>query len=103
MTTEPIAAGPNDVTVRAALEVGIAVIAGDMAALAEVPTWEELQRFAALVAAAEREACATTVDRLISGDGICADSGVWIHDCAEAIRGRSNAGIHRAAEGRPVE
>lgn len=25
-------------------------------------------------------------DRLISGDGICADGEVWIHDCAEAIR-----------------
>jgi len=34
----------------------------------------------------ERERCAQTVERLISGDGICADDGVWIHDCVEAIR-----------------
>ena len=35
---------------------------------------------------AERERCAKVIERLISGDGICADDGVWIHDCAEAIR-----------------
>ena len=35
---------------------------------------------------AEREKCAKVIERLISGDGICADDGVWIHDCAEAIR-----------------
>ena len=32
------------------------------------------------------EACAKAVERLISGDGICADNEVWIHDCADAIR-----------------
>lgn len=32
------------------------------------------------------EHAAKVCDRLISGDGICADDGVWIHDCAEAIR-----------------
>lgn len=42
------------------------------------------------VAAAEREACAHAVERLISGDGICADDGVWIHDCADAIRERGD-------------
>ena len=47
-----------------------------------------LERFAALVAAKEREACAQTAERLISGDGICTDDGVWIHDCAAAIRAR---------------
>lgn len=57
MTTTPIAAGPNDVTVRAALDAGIAVTHGLAAAIVEVPTWEELQRFAALVAATERHAC----------------------------------------------
>ena len=57
MTEETIAAGPNDVTVRAALEAGIAVTHGLAAAMVEVPTWEELQRFAALIATAEREAC----------------------------------------------
>lgn len=41
-----------------------------------------------LLAAQQRtaEACAKAVERLISGDGLCADDGVWIHDCAEAIR-----------------
>ena len=34
----------------------------------------------------ERERCAVVCERLISGDGICADNEVWIHDCAEAIR-----------------
>ncbi len=37
---------------------------------------------------AEREECAVVCERLISGDGICADNEVWIHDCAEAIRAR---------------
>jgi len=32
------------------------------------------------------EAAARVCDRLISGDGICAADGVWIHDCAAAIR-----------------
>lgn len=41
-----------------------------------------------LLAAQQRtaEACAKAVERLIGGDGLCADDGVWIHDCAEAIR-----------------
>lgn len=39
---------------------------------------------------AEREACAVVCERLISGDGICADNEVWIHDCAEAIRARED-------------
>ena len=38
----------------------------------------------------EREECANVCERLISGDGICADDGVWIHDCADAIRARGN-------------
>jgi hypothetical protein len=57
MPDAPIAAGPNDVTVRAAIDAGIAVMVGDMAALADAPTWEELQRFADLITAAERGAC----------------------------------------------
>lgn len=32
------------------------------------------------------ERAAGVCDRLISGDGICAADGVWIHDCAAAIR-----------------
>jgi hypothetical protein len=35
---------------------------------------------------AATENAAKVCERLISGDGICADDGVWIHDCAEAIR-----------------
>lgn len=49
------------------------------------------QNAVALAVLLEREACSHTVERLISGDGICADDGVWIHDCADAIRKRSNA------------
>lgn len=32
------------------------------------------------------ERAAEACERLISGDGICAADGVWIHDCADAIR-----------------
>jgi hypothetical protein len=32
------------------------------------------------------ERAAGVCDELISGDGICAADGVWIHDCAAAIR-----------------
>lgn len=32
------------------------------------------------------ERAAEACERLISGDGICAADGVWIHDCAAAIR-----------------
>ena len=72
MSTEPIAAGPNDVTVRAALEAGIAVTHGLAAIVAEVPTWNDLQAFANLIAASEREACSTCVpsnwcDPLLTG------------------------------------
>ena len=34
----------------------------------------------------ERDQCVVALERLISGDGICADDGVWIHDCVEAIK-----------------
>ena len=63
MTEETIAAGPLDVTVRAALEAGIAVTHGLAAAIVEVPTWNDLQAFADRIATAEREACAACVPR----------------------------------------
>ena len=47
---------------------------------------EELQRFAAIIEKRTIERCAVVCERLISGDGICSDDGVWIHDCAAAIR-----------------
>jgi hypothetical protein len=46
-------------------------------------TQEEIERFAALVAAAEREACAKVCDDLWQEDKTA-------HDCREAIRARNN-------------
>lgn len=46
----------------------------------------DLEAFAKIIERKTIERCAGTVERLISGDGICADDGVWIHDCAAAIR-----------------
>ena len=47
--------------------------------------WETLERFAALVAAAEREACAKVCDELSDEDGF--ESG-YANRCAFAIRER---------------
>jgi|GEM_PF-6515856 len=47
---------------------------------------ELVEAFAKIIERKTIERCAGTVERLISGDGICADDGVWIHDCAAAIR-----------------
>lgn len=41
---------------------------------------------AAAIEAQVKKACAKVCERLIHGDGICADNEVWIHDCAAAIR-----------------
>lgn len=61
-----------------------------------------LERFAELVASAEREACAKIAETPVYGeqDDITMEAKDRV---AGAIRARSNAGIHRAAEGRPVE
>ena len=53
------------------------------------PAWE---RFAALVAAHEREACAKVCEELIT-DGVfpvTKNGEVWHYNCAAAIRARSN-------------
>jgi hypothetical protein len=56
------------------------------------PSTESLERFAALVAAAEREACAEACGDAYSGDEACGD---WPTPemCAAAIRARGNTGI----------
>ena len=51
-----------------------------------IMTFYSLNRFAAIIEKRTIERCAVVCERLISGDGICADDGVWIHDCAAAIR-----------------
>lgn len=56
-------------------------------------TYEYLERFAALVAAAEREACAKVCDAAAKkmddeGEGPTGYIG-WVTDCAAAIRARS--------------
>jgi hypothetical protein len=47
----------------------------------------DLKEFANFVREATLEEAAYTCERLISGDGLCAADGVWIYDCAAAIRG----------------
>ena len=47
--------------------------------IVNIPNLENLERFAALVAAAEREACAKVCDGWMHANG---------NDCAEAIRAR---------------
>ena len=54
-------------------------------------SWEQVQRFAALVAAAEREACAKVCEELRDEDGYEA----WNTECAAAIRERGNSETHR--------
>ena len=46
-----------------------------------VGSWEELERFAKLVAAHEREECAKLFD----------NHNIWDEECANAIRARSKA------------
>jgi hypothetical protein len=48
--------------------------------IVNIPNLENLERFAALVAAAEREACAKVCDGWMHANG---------NDCAAAIRARS--------------
>lgn len=67
-----------------------------------------LLEFARKLTIAEREQCAKTCEALeLVFECQSAQPGYWpdqiAHKCAIAIRERSNAGIHRAAEGRPVE
>jgi hypothetical protein len=47
--------------------------------------WETLERFANLVAAAEREACAALCDKISDDDGF---EGGYADNCAKAIRAR---------------
>ena len=94
MTQDEIIRSPlgRDQIIDLALEAGFDVDEGlfpfEAAEDKYIGTERTIERFAALVAAYEREACAKVCERLISGDGICADDGVWIHDCAAAIRAR---------------
>ena len=50
---------------------------------------ENLERFAALVAAAEREACAKVCDDMTTGDRVSFDWERGTSDCAHAIRARN--------------
>ena len=50
---------------------------------------ENLERFAALVAAAEREACAKVCDDMTTGDRVSFDWERGASDCAHAIRARN--------------
>ena len=67
-----------------------------LAGLAEVPvgitggnpTWEQIQKFAAMVAAAEREACAAICDERAAKSPMGSDEQCEGEDCAAAIRAR---------------
>ena len=50
---------------------------------------ENFERFAALVAAAEREACAKVCDDMTTGDRVSFDWERGTSDCAHAIRARN--------------
>ena len=66
--------------IRMAAEAGVSPV-NDQQIKFEGPMWLCLERFAALVAAAEREACAE----------VCEEWGAWnnvAQDCAAAIRAR---------------
>ena len=74
----------NDI-IRMAREADPVGEHGRLYAMAEtVP--ETLERFATLVAAAEREACAKVCEELRDEDGYAA----WNTECAAAIRARSS-------------
>ena len=45
----------------------------------------ELERLVTLAKNEARRESAKVCNRLIHGDGICADGEVWIHDCEDAI------------------
>ena len=51
--------------------------------------WENFERFAALVAAAEREACAKLCDDMTTGDRVSFDWERGASDCAHAIRAKN--------------
>ena len=52
------------------------------------PTWEQIERFVALVAAAEREACARVCDERAAFWPIGSDEQCEAEDCAYRIRTR---------------
>ena len=68
--------------IRMAREAGFEQLAPD------IEDWvcftEEIERFAALVAAAEREACA----KVCEASAYCDDGDYWKQRCAAAIRAR---------------
>ena len=68
-------------------------------------SWDELglDEIVAFAQEVEREACAKVCEDEYPHSGYHPTLRKAARQCAAAIRVRSNAGIHRAAEGRPVE
>jgi len=88
----------RDDIIRMAREAGLAPIysaCDEPGVRCAYEDWdEELERFAALVAAAEREACAKVCDAAAKkmddeGEGPTGYIS-WVYDCATAIRARGN-------------
>ena len=81
----------NEDIIRMAREAGFERIVGvykDGTRMVEVPNPELLERFAALVAATEREACAKVCEARFMGDMTRED--MEARRCAAAIRARGN-------------
>jgi hypothetical protein len=77
--------------IRMAREAGLAVNFDIRAVIVEgVHINKELERFAALVAAQEREACAGVCDERAAKASMGSDEQCEAEDCAAAIRARGN-------------
>lgn len=83
----------NDDIIRMARESGFHVAGGFVMPPHEGHITETIERFAALVADAEREACAKVCEEVKDKSGVNDDGRTWLqratkHDCAAAIRAR---------------
>lgn len=76
----------RDTVIALAREAGVQPIQEFALMGAWVTNTDAIQRFAALVAAAEREECAKVCDKRADEDGW---EGSYAHQCAAAIRSRT--------------
>ena len=70
---------------EAGLEQTVSIAPDGSSRIVSCPPIEPLERFAELVAAAEREACAALCDKIADDDGF---EGGYADYCAHAIRAR---------------
>ena len=79
----------RDEIIRMAREVGIIDFRDEEGSDYVQDVLNDLERFAALVTAAEREACAKLCDDMTTGDRASFDWERGASDCAHAIRARN--------------